>query len=227
MDTCFYYWIQVISGWDISSMESRAYNYYRSVFDTASDSEKSAAKKIHDILSESADPRGVLAQLYTGDFKNKEALLITELSKPLRDDFDPVWKEGKPELGVWRKKLEGFDFSDFKVKMDTIVVFFDADFTIDRPVTIYLIQNPPFGAAVGHTISKSDFILVHPAGSERTNRESTTSNTIVHEYIHAVEFKSRVTRGLFKESYDEIIKPRDLPNPPGYSWKMVYVETMS
>ncbi|HRQ97905.1 MAG TPA: hypothetical protein PK265_01080, partial [Candidatus Saccharibacteria bacterium] len=41
-----------------------------------------------------------------------------------------------------------------------------------------------------------------------------------------IEFKSRITGALFKESYEKYIKPHDISAPDGYLWKMMYVEVL-
>ncbi len=226
-DTCFYYWVQTISGWSIYSGEAGAYEYYQAMLGNISETESTSIRKVRSVLNKSTDPRKTLAELYSGDIISDESKSIVKLAKNLQKTFIPVWEESKPTLDIWRKKLEKINFSVFKYQMDQIVRFLDADFNTDEPLVLYLIQNPPFGAAIGHTISNSSFILIHPAGSDRINQESTTKNTIIHEYIHAIEFRSNITRNLFKESYKKLIEPHSITAPTGYDWKMIYIETIA
>ena len=84
----------------------------------------------------------------------------------------------------------------------------------------------PFNGAIGHAINNTRFILICPPVSERPNAINGTISTIAHEYTHAIEFKSKVSRRLFKKSYDKYIGKNNIPEPDGYSWKMMYVEAI-
>ena len=61
---------------------------------------------------------------------------------------------------------------------------------------------------------------------ELENAISRNHSTIIHEYIHLLEFNSDLTEELFKKSYSQHIQPHRQNAPNGYTWKMVYEETL-
>ena len=71
-DTAFFYWLQVISGWDKTvAVDKATYDYYSSFID---DNIKSVLPKVRQIINSHDDPRNFLQLLYSGDISdNREA----------------------------------------------------------------------------------------------------------------------------------------------------------
>lgn len=225
--TGFYYWIQSISKWDSSEVNADVGNYYQDVYTSLSNEQRFVLNKIKDILQNSEEPRWILAELYTGSFKSNESMEIVVKSKQLKKVFEEVWQKSLPHLETSLVTLQGEDFTRFDEPMKKIIDFLDADFNPQDLYTLYLLQNPLLGDAVGHAINNTQFILVRPSGDEHQSKINNTISTIAHEYIHAIEFKSKTSRELFKRSYDKYINIENIPDPDRYSWKMMYVEVLA
>lgn len=225
-NTCFYYWVQVISNWDPYPIDSKAYRYYQNGRKLLSNEQKSALNSIKDILQGSEESRWILAELYSGDIKRSESKEIAVQSEQLKEVFEAIWRESLPHLEVWLNSLKSTDLTRFNDPMGKIVDFLDSDFNLQDLYTLYLLQNQPFSGVVGHAINNTRFILICHSGSERPDIINNTISTIAHEYIHAIEFKSKISRTIIKNSYDKYIGKKNIPSPDGYSWKMMYVETL-
>lgn len=221
---CFYYWIQVVSNWDPHAVDNETYNYYMR---TLSADYKPALNEIKTIIQSAKEPRWILAELYTGNPKLNEAKKVVDISKSLAVVFEPIWEENLSHLEKWRANLQSMDFTKFANPLQKIIDFLDSDFGLQSTHTLYLVQNPPGHRAVGLTINETNFILVRPSSTGKPIELNNTISVIAHEYIHAIEQKSKNSRELFKESYSEYIKANNIPPPVGYTWKMMYVEALT
>lgn len=224
---CFYYWLQAVSGWDIHSSETESYQYYQNLLNSTPNEEQGAISQIKDLLLSSTNPRQVLAELYASRPELNEAMKIAQLAKPLEPLFEPVWQEAQLGLQTWRKRLKSMDFDDFTPPLQRIAHFLDSAFEPEERVAVYLIQSPTSAGASGHHISGTGFILLHPPGEGRAGQEAAIISTILHEYVHLVEFRSKTTVGLFRQSYESHIRPRKINPPPGCTWKYMYREAIA
>lgn len=221
--TNFYYWVQALSGWSIYYGERKQYEYFIHILPHLSLEHERVLDDISSMLKSLEHPRRVLAELYSGRLSDVSRPL-SEIADQLDGLFEPVWHNQSMFLYEWQQKLIGLDTSRLADSMVGIARFFDSDFNIKMPVKTYLLMNPAFGAAIGHSIRDTDFILIHPAGGEIKQPAATTFSTIIHEYIHSIEFKSNITEDVFRNSYETYIKPRAVNAPDGYSWSSLYKE---
>ena len=226
-ETNFYYWVQAVCGWDTYYAEQKTYQYYRDKTQNLTLNQKNALQSIYKILKDAEHPRQILAELYTGEILSKEARHIKNASLSLQAPFSSVWRDELEFLTNRRNDLQELDTSNLREPLANISQFLGSSFNTRTDVTVYLLLNPPFGGSMGHVIRQHDFILLHPAGTESKNTQSTTLSTLIHEYVHLLEFNSGLTEKLFKESYDKYIKPLNVNPPAGYSWKSVYSETIA
>lgn len=225
-NTCFYYWIQVISGWDAHAIDSKTYNYFESAISELTEPEESSLSEIKRILEKSEEARWILADLYNADLSRKESKKIVQLSEQFKDRFEAIWQDNSSNLESWLALIVLEDFRRFNEPMKKIVDFLDADFDLYSKYEVYLLQNSELGGAGGHTINNTQFLLLRPPGYKQTHKTNNLVAVIAHEYIHAIEFKSKISRGLFKKSYDTHIDASNIKAPEGYTWKMMYVEVL-
>jgi hypothetical protein len=111
-DTAFFYWLQVISGWDKTvAVDKATYDYYYSFID---DNIKSVLPKVRQIINSHDDPRNFLQLLYSGDISDsREARELIEISNDLRRYFDVLWSDCFSSLEAWLHALEKYDFDRF------------------------------------------------------------------------------------------------------------------
>lgn len=225
-NTCFYYWIQVVSGWDPHAIDAKTYSYFKSALGKLTSTEESSLSDIKSILEKSEEARWILADLYNVDFSRKESKKISQLSEQFRNKFEAIWQDNSSNLEIWLTSLRLEDFRRFNEPMKKIVDFLDADFDLYDTHKVYLLQNSELGGAGGHAINKTQFLLLRPPGSKQTHKINNVISIIAHEYIHAIEFKSRISRDLFQKSYDTYIGTSNVQAPEGYIWKMMYIEAL-
>lgn len=224
---CFYYWVQAVCAWDDSSVCRNDYAWYREQLPDLSDTHKDSLSTIKEILLKSDSPRAILAELYSNIPSSNEANDIVQLSLKFRDIFDrTVWKDNENYLARVSEQLKSLDFAPLYEDISKIKHFLDSDINQDETFSLYLIQNPPHSRAKGHSISGSDILLLHPPGADKNTPLSLVINLITHEYIHAIEFKSKIYRNLAKNSFLKYIEPKGLKSLPGYTWNMVFAETI-
>lgn len=221
---CFYYWVQVVSDWDTFFIDSDTLEYYSNNLTT---NHYLVLDKIKRILQNAKEPRWVLAELYSDNPKLNEAKEIKALVKPLSEAFNPIWEESLPHLEKWQHDLQSTDFTKFTMPMQKAIHFLDADFDLQNTHGLFLIQNPFGHKAVGLSINTASFILIRPSNTGKPNESNNTMSVIAHEYIHAIEQRSRISRGIFKNSYEKNIRKSNVSPPVGYTWKMIYVETLA
>jgi len=226
-EACFYYWLQVVSHWDDTPPEPSSYLYYQEnlINRGLTDSQQLSLEAIKDTLSKSVDPRRTLAELYEDSPKSTEALYISKTSASLRSAFEDVWIREYPTLKQQRESIKQMDLDQFTPHLDKIIHFFNSSFDTNKQITIYLLLNPPGHGSGGHAINDTSFMLLHPSRLDDKPNDILTLSTLVHEYIHLIEFESSVSRTLYKQAYENSIKPYNI-EIPGYTWKMVFVETM-
>ena len=192
-ETNFYYWIQAMCGWDIYHAEEKQYEYYR-LNVRLSQPQWVILQDIAKILKSANRPRRVLAELYGNNIVTNEALRIKRLSHGLRGVFDKIWKAEFDTLLGWAKKVEAFNSLPLGLSLGEIVSFFDSSFNLNKQTVVYLIINPPFAGAIGHTVRHNDFILLHAAGKHLDNAVSLTLSTVLHEFVHLIEFDLACSR---------------------------------
>lgn len=225
-NTCFYYWVQMVSGWDsYPAGLGPYYNNWRDRF-RPSDKQEHALNNIKNILQAAKKPRLILSELYSNSASSTESKEIIEQSKQLEAFFENIWKEILPNLKLWSNFLKSANLTCFKHPMKKIADFLDSDFDLNSEYTLYLLQNIPFNGPVGHAIKGADFILFCPPVRENKEIENDVISVIVHEYIHLIEFKSKTSRVLFEKSINKYITPKEIPSPNGYSWTAMYFEVL-
>lgn len=224
---CFYYWVQAVCAWDDSSVCSQDYEWYREQLPALSDAQKSSLNKIKGTLLNSTSPRAVLAELYLNTPSSNEVKEIEFLSLEFKDIFDrTVWEDNEKYLKRVSDQLKSIDFTSLHEDIGKIKHFLDSTIDQDGTFSLYLVQNPPHSKSKGHSISGSDILLLHPPGADKNTPLSLVINLITHEYIHAIEFKSKIYRNLAKNSFLKYIEPKGLKPLPGYTWNMVFAETI-
>lgn len=227
-DTCFYYWVQAISGWDIDNMDAGNMRYREMALAQLDSGQLSNLEIISKLIAGHEDPRKLLSQLYVGNLEFAESIEIAYLSKQLTDIFETVWRESLSELEYWKETLPEFinKLDGFDNEINKIVYFFDSSFDANKKYPVYLVQNQDFMSAVGLTIEGADFILLRPSGYKKKDRLRSTASVLVHEYVHLIERESSVDRQLFRSFYEKGIASHNIPSPKGFSWKMMYVEAI-
>lgn len=225
-NTCFYYWVQGICGWDPMLMDKAVKNYLADAVTLIAEEQNEALNNVCNILKSSEDPRMILRELYSGDIVSDDSKKIVKVSKLLVQVFEPVWKDSLKELEKWQEVLRSIDLSVFDEDMKRLVYFFDSSFDINKLCKVYIVQNKLDVGTIGLTIAGSSSMIVRPTSSNKDNAISSTLSVIVHEYIHMIERESRVSRELFKKSFEDIIKNYHLDSLDGYSWNMMYVEAI-
>lgn len=224
--TCFYYWVQLVSGWDsYPAGLATYYNSWRNRFEP-SDKQKNALNNIKNILKAAKNPRLILSELYSNSVNSTESKKIIKQSEQLEVFFENIWEETLPNLKLWSNFLKSADFTCFKYPMKKIANFLDSDFDLSSAYTLYLLQNMPLNGPVGHAIKGTDFILFCPPVRENKEIERDVISVIVHEYIHLIEFKSKTSRLLFEKSINKYIISKNIPSPNGYSWTAMYFEVL-
>lgn len=219
---CFYYWVQVIANWDSFSIDQETYRYYT---DNLPEGYLLTLEKIKKILQAAEEPRWVLAGLYSENADLREAKEIEALARPLEAAFEPIWEENLSHLREWEANLLSTDFTQFIKPMRETRDFLGSSFNLQSTQTLYLVQNPPGHKATGLAINETTFILIRPPRTGRPIESKNILSVIAHEYIHAIERES-ITRELFKKSFNKYIKANNIPSPDGYTWKMMFVETI-
>ena len=223
-DTCFYYWIQVMSRWDPHLAETDANMYYRNNFRLTT-TQEDILYEIKSIISNHPKPFLLLAELYSGSLVSGDSVKIRDLSEVFRGDFDSIWHIGESKLVDWTKKLTDIRLESFYVDFVKISHFLGAKLP-SSPMTAYILLNPKDMQPTGHAISGTNFILLRPSGQTGNPALRATIATLVHEYIHMIEYNSKITRELFKSSYDEIVRTSGAECPAGYLWPALYAETI-
>lgn len=224
-ETCFFYWVQASCGWKKYDPEVTSYRYFKEKASPFSRDEYVAFNKIADILSSSNQPRSILAELYEGMAMNAEAKCILEFSEKLQSKFEDIWPDIEVTLLQSKKQLEKIDFSQFNVHMRDIATFLDSSLD-DEPIKVYLLQNSSDAPPVGHQIENTAFILLHPGMQKSAIKNNTTIGTLLHETIHILEFRSKLTRRLTYAAYNDSIKQESKNASAGMTWKMVYAEVI-
>lgn len=223
-ETCFYYWVQSISEWNVYAPELEAYEYYKSESGVFSPDQLQAIDKIRDILLTAKHPRLALARLYSDRIDSSEtSIAIDSYSHILKPNFERLWPRIDSDLLQQQGYLTRIDFAWLGQTLKQIIEFLDSNFEL-KEQDVYLLQNSPGGMSVGHQIEGTDFILLHPSMRGQTDNERTTIGTLLHELIHRVEFQSCITSDLTQKSYNRIVTASGKSAPAGVTWKMLYRE---
>lgn len=223
-NACFYFWIQAVSGWDPSLISEKTRNYYAK---DLTRKELLINDEIKSILQESSQPRWVLSDLYSGTLLLPEAKHIAKIAEPLGSAFEPLWEEALPLLKKARLDLEQYELNKFTDPMSKVTHFLASSFNPEDTHTLYLVNNMPGYNAWGLSIARNALIMVAPSRSGMRHELRNSISIIAHEYIHAIEFQSSISRELINNSYNKDIKPHNLPHPTPYKWRMMYVEAIA
>ena len=226
-NTAFFYWLQAVSGWnETTAADDETLAYYRSFIANDDSAAKRTLQNAKNLLRGCTDPRKLQSEVYAGNFSDSAAQKLKKISFNLRPDFDKLWLEQLDTLERWRELLERYDFARFDESFAKITAFLESSFNPKSKQTIYLLPNAPGKNTIGHRISSGDFILLRPPTEYNSDRLNSVICVIIHEMLHAVEFGSKITRKLMKQAYDAQLKPRNIPTPAGYTWKIIFFETI-
>lgn len=213
-----------MTAWNVYPPEQKSYDYYK--IGNLETPEQSSLDSIKKILLNSKEPRLILAELYSDNIKSNDSREIEEKASILLTPFEAIWSSVSKALHQSKKTIDSVDFSVFSGKIQEIAHFLDSGFNLDATIDLYLIQNHPSSSPVGHQISQTNFILLHPTGVELANQKDTNIGTVIHEYLHMIEFNSKTSSQLCKNSFEKIIKPTNVDPPKGYTWKQLYFEVI-
>lgn len=227
-NTAFFYWLQAVSGWDeTAAADDETLAYYRSFIPNNDDDvAKRTLQNVKNLLRSCTDPRKLLSEVYAGNFSGSAAQKLKKISFNLRPYFDKMWFEQIDTIEQWSELLERYDFTRFDESFAKITAFLESSFNPESKQIIYLLPNALDKNTIGHRISSGDFILLRPPIEYNPDRLNSVICVIIHEILHAVEFGSKTTRKLMKQAYDAQLKPRNIPAPAGYTWKVMFFEAI-
>jgi len=225
----FYYWLQIVAGWDDSSaVDAKSAAYYTGqIHSMLSQEQRKALHDVKCILQHNANPRQLLAELYAGNIRSHDAQTIAERAlscMPLFEAF--VWRDTQKTMLRWRDLLQAYDFARTNELLMNIKAFLASTFDLHTTLTVYILPNIPDTGVIGHRISGTNFILLRPYAEYRQNAIANVVTVVLHEYIHAIESCSTRSRALMKQSYETCIAASHIRPPHGFTWKNMYIEAL-
>ena len=225
----FYYWLQIVAGWDDSSaVDAKSAAYYTGqIHSMLSQEQRKALHDVKCILQHNANPRQLLAELYAGNIRSHDAQTIAERAlscMPLFEAF--VWRDAQKTMLRWRDLLQAYDFARTNELLMNIKTFLASTFDLHTTLTVYILPNIPDTGVIGHRISGTDFILLRPYIEYRQSAIANVVTVVLHEYIHAIESGSTHSRALMKQSYEICIAANHIRPPHGFTWKNMYIEAL-
>lgn len=224
-NTAFFYWLQVVSGWDsTAAVDSVTYDYYLSFIPNSDKTAATTLGHIKTILQRHSNPRALLSAVYTDTFSSNSAQQLKDYSSTLHPYFDTLWQQQLPSLEAWHNLLIHYNFTALNSALTRLAVFMESSLDLKRMQTIYLLPNAPAKNTIGHSISSGGVILLRPPQHYDADKSSSVIGVIVHELLHSIEFRSKITRLQMERAYTTYIKPHNIPAPAGYSWKMMFIE---
>ena len=225
----FYYWLQIVAGWDDSSaVDAKSAAYYTGqIHSVLSQEQRKALHDVKCILQHNANPRQLLAELYTGNVRSHDAQTIAERALPCMPLFEAfVWRDTQKTMLMWRDLLQAYDFARTNELLMNIKAFLASTFDLHTTLTVYILPNVSDAGVIGHRISGTDFILLRPYAEYRQNAIANVVTVVLHEYIHAIESCSTRSRALMKQSYETCIAASHIRPPYGFTWKNMYIEAL-
>lgn len=225
----FYYWLQIVAGWDDSSaVDAKSAAYYTGqIHSMLSQEQRKALHDVKCILQHNANPRQLLAELYAGNIRSHDAQTIAERALsclPLFEAF--VWRDTQKTMLRWRDLLQAYDFARTNELLMNIKAFLASTFDLHTTLTVYILPNIPDTGVIGHRISGTNFILLRPYIEYRRSAIANVVTVVLHEYIHAIESCSTHSRALMKQSYETCIAASHIRPPHGFTWKNMYIEAL-
>lgn len=225
----FYYWLQIVAGWDDSSaVDAKSAAYYTGqIHSVLSQEQRKALHDVKCILQHNANPRQLLAELYAGNIRSHDAQTIAERAlscMPLFEAF--VWRDTQKTMLRWRDLLQAYDFARTNELLMNIKTFLASTFDLHTTLTVYILPNIPDTGVIGHRISGTNFILLRPYIEYRRSAIANVVTVVLHEYIHAIESCSTHSRALMKQSYETCIAASHIRPPHGFTWKNMYIEAL-
>lgn len=225
----FYYWLQIVAGWDDSSaVDAKSLAYYTGqIHSVLSQKQRKALHDVKCILQHNANPRQLLAELYAGNIRSHDAQIIVERTlscMPLFEAF--VWRDTQKTILRWRNLLQAYDFARTNELLMNIKAFLASTFDLHTTLTVYILPNIPDTGVIGHRISGTNFILLRPYIKYRRSALANVVTVVLHEYIHAIESCSTHSRALMKQSYETCIAASHIRPLYGFTWKNMYIEAL-
>ena len=227
--TTFYYWLQIVAGWDDSSAvdaESAAY-YTGQIHSMLSQEQQKALHDVKYLLQYNSNPRQLLAELYAGNTRSHDAQTIVERALPCMPLFEAlVWRDTQKTMLMWRDLLQAYNFARTNELLVNIKTFLASTFDLHTTLTVYVLPNIPDAGVIGHRISGTDFILLRPYIEYRQSAIANVVTVVLHEYIHVIESCSKRSRTLMKQPYEICITASHIRPPHGFTWKSMYIEAL-
>ena len=225
----FYYWLQIVAGWDDSSaVDAKSLAYYTGqIHSVLSQKQRKALHDVKCILQHNANPRQLLAELYAGNIRSHDAQIIVERTlscMPLFEAF--VWRDTQKTILRWRDLLQAYDFARTNELLMNIKAFLASTFDLHTTLTVYILPNIPDTGVIGYRISGTNFILLRPYIKYRRSALANVVTVVLHEYIHAIESCSTHSRALMKQSYETCIAASHIRPLYGFTWKNMYIEAL-
>lgn len=148
----FYYWLQIVAGWDDSSaVDAKSLAYYTGqIHSMLSQEQRKALHDVKCILQHNANPRQLLAELYAGNIRSHDAQIIAERTlscMPLFEAF--VWRDTQKTMLRWRDLLQAYDFARTNELLMNIKAFLASTFDLHTTLTVYILPNIPDTGVIG------------------------------------------------------------------------------
>lgn len=225
----FYYWLQIVAGWDDSSaVDAKSLTYYTGqIHSMLSQEQRKALHNVKYILQHNSNPRQLLAELYAGNIRSHDAQTIAERALSCMPLFEAlVWRDTQKTMLRWRDLLQAYDFARTNELLMNIKAFLASTFDLHTTLTVYILPNIPDMGVIGHRISGTNFILLRPYAECRRSAIANVVTVVLHEYIHAIESCSTHSRALMKQSYETYIAASHIRPPHGFTWRNMYIEAL-
>ncbi|MCX6788845.1 MAG: hypothetical protein NTZ36_03120 [Candidatus Jorgensenbacteria bacterium] len=224
-ETCFAWWVQVISGWGWASSKTDT-EYYRSQGSQFSEEENSALEKLKLVLQKDSNSYGWIWERYDGnDFNDEgEQKIWNEIVSVFSPRFEKLWIDEYPLLENWRNELS---LTNMEATNKTIKAFSDfasVSVSDQSEIEVRICMGYFPDAPEGH--AKKEFPNFVIANISHTSHEymARVLGLITHEILHKIDYQSTTLTNLLEKSYLKIIEPSGIKTL--WKWKHLLTESV-
>lgn len=202
--TAFYYWVQLMTNWDIYGVTGQAYRYYMKSIEL-SDGEKNVLIRIADIYKHSNNPYGINYELYSGEINSDDAVEVCKLAEVLRRAYEPIWNNNYNDIVRLKSSLENMNIASKSVSLlKKLNHLFDTDVDLSKKYPVYILPNTPGvgGSSLGKPGGNDTLMVVSTRKPKIISRRASDEKialTIYHEYCHAFAKNSTKFNNLISE----------------------------
>jgi len=203
----FIYFIHALVAWSpYQSTNER--KRFKEVVSPLSKEENEVLGKFEQALKKPGNGYRLAWQMYAKKTNDTESTSIVEIISIFKKKFNVFWEQELKPMRLWRDFLESYDWGAHSLLLNKVRHFFNVGRgAFPREINIYIVPGAGERFVSAHTHQTQPDMIVLNISQFSKEKYKDVISTVLHEIIHQIEYKSTLSRKLYKKARIRYITP--------------------